>query len=83
MIKKDLDGYRAKYKQNSEFSRELSCAEAKNIVFLQDSAIFCAYFKILHSLPNSVKNSAIAELQNPDRTDMTNTVQGIMPWKGS
>ena len=35
----------------------------------QFSARFCAYFQILSSLPDSAKNSAGAELQNPGGTE--------------
>ena len=47
-------------KHNSEFSQELCCREAKTSF----SARFCAYFQILHSLPDSVKNSLGPESQN-------------------
>ena len=52
-------------KQNSEVSRELCCREAKTSF----SARVCAYFQILCSLPDSAKNSAGAESQNPGGTD--------------
>ena len=51
-------------KQNSEFSQELCCREAKNII----SARFYAYFQILRRLSDSAKNSAGTESQNPGET---------------
>ena len=51
-------------KQNLEFSQGLCGREAKTSF----SARFCAYFQILRSLPDSAKNSAGAESQNPGGT---------------
>ena len=65
MIKKDLDGYGAKYEAKfGSFSR-ITLSGGGITSF---SARFCAFFQILRSLLNSAKNSAIAESQNPGGT---------------
>ena len=67
MIKKDWDGYGAKYEAKfGIFSRIMLSGGQKHQLF----AWFCAYFQILHSsLPDSAKNSMGAESQNPGGTD--------------
>ena len=51
-------------KQNSDFLENYVVGRPKTSF----SARFCAYFQILRSLPDSAKNSAGAESQNPGGT---------------
>ena len=67
IIKKDWDGYGAKYEAKFEIFSRIMLSGSKTSF----SARLCAYFQILCSLLDSAKNSAGAESQNPGGTDLS------------